>query len=243
MRSFACPYFQRAFAFAVPIGGLARLIGLGGGEFRLPVLMRVIGFPAKAAVPLNLVISLATLAFALVTRNHAVPVESIFGHMPEVIGLVFGGIATAFYGTSLVARLSDRRLTQLIALSRCGRIAPARRRPADHRRHGGGLADRRRDRRRGRRLCARWLSQGAARRGAASGCCQDDDRDAPRPLMARIVARRHPQRIARAASGGRPSAALSPFTTIGRSIRIGLAAMALISASSVSLASSRPSSA
>jgi hypothetical protein len=36
--------------------------------------------------------------------------------MPEVIGLVLGGIASAFYGTSLVTRLSDHRLTRLIAL-------------------------------------------------------------------------------------------------------------------------------
>ena len=28
-----------AFAFGVPIGGLAGLIGLGGAEFRLPVLV------------------------------------------------------------------------------------------------------------------------------------------------------------------------------------------------------------
>src|SRR5204863_499869 len=35
-----CPYFRRAFGWCVPIGGL---IGLGGGEFRLPVLMHGIG--------------------------------------------------------------------------------------------------------------------------------------------------------------------------------------------------------
>jgi hypothetical protein len=34
-----CPYFQKAFGWSVPIGGLASLVGLGGGEFRLPVLM------------------------------------------------------------------------------------------------------------------------------------------------------------------------------------------------------------
>ena len=33
-----CPYFRRAFGWCVPIGGLGGLIGLGGGEFRLPVL-------------------------------------------------------------------------------------------------------------------------------------------------------------------------------------------------------------
>jgi hypothetical protein len=34
------------------VGGRAGLIGLGGGELRLPVLVRVISFPARAAVPL-----------------------------------------------------------------------------------------------------------------------------------------------------------------------------------------------
>jgi uncharacterized membrane protein YfcA len=115
IRTIACTYFQRAFAFAVPIGGLAGLIGLGGGEFRLPVLIRVIGFPARAAVPLNLVISLATLSFALVTRNHAVPATTVIGHLPEVIGLIVGGIISALYGTRLVANLTDRRLTRLIS--------------------------------------------------------------------------------------------------------------------------------
>jgi uncharacterized membrane protein YfcA len=114
IKTLGCPYFQRAFAFAVPIGGLAGLIGLGGGEFRLPVLIRVIGFPAKAAVPLNLVISLATLSFALVTRNHAVPASTVIGHLPEVAGLIVGGVISAVYGTRLVANLTDRRLTLLI---------------------------------------------------------------------------------------------------------------------------------
>jgi hypothetical protein len=48
-----CPYFRRAFSWSVPIGGLAGLIGLGGGEFRLPVLMYAVGFDAKSAAPLR----------------------------------------------------------------------------------------------------------------------------------------------------------------------------------------------
>ena len=46
LTTFYCRYFQRAFFWSVPIGGLAGLIGLGGGEFRLPVLTQFIGFPA-----------------------------------------------------------------------------------------------------------------------------------------------------------------------------------------------------
>jgi uncharacterized membrane protein YfcA len=45
-----CPYFQKAFGWCVPIGGLAGLVGLGGGEFRLPVLMYVVDYPARTAV-------------------------------------------------------------------------------------------------------------------------------------------------------------------------------------------------
>jgi uncharacterized membrane protein YfcA len=37
---------------------LAGLVGLGDGEFRLPVLIYVVGYPARTAVPLNLAVSL-----------------------------------------------------------------------------------------------------------------------------------------------------------------------------------------
>jgi hypothetical protein len=71
-RTLACPFFQRAFGWSVRIGGLAGLIGLGGGEFRLPVLMHGIGFDAKSAAPLNLMISLVTLSSAMISRSAAV---------------------------------------------------------------------------------------------------------------------------------------------------------------------------
>ncbi|MBI4194135.1 MAG: sulfite exporter TauE/SafE family protein [Betaproteobacteria bacterium] len=105
-----CRYSQGAFLFAVPIGGLAGLIGLGGGEFRLPVLTQVIGFTAREAIPLNLLISLATLSFALVTRNHAVPVSGVLAHLPEVAGLLLGGTISAIFGVRFVLRMSARRL-------------------------------------------------------------------------------------------------------------------------------------
>ena len=111
----SCRYFQRAFLYSVPIGGLAGLIGLGGGEFRLPVLTQMIGFPPRAAIPLNLLISLATLAFALVIRNHAVPASGALAHLPEVAGLMIGGVFSAVYGVNLLLRMSDRRLTAVMA--------------------------------------------------------------------------------------------------------------------------------
>lgn len=113
-RTLSCPFFRRAFAWCIPIGGLGGLVGLGGGEFRLPVLMHVIGFDAKSAVPLNLMISLVTLAFAMAARSQTLSLIDIAPHWPEILGLAAGGMASAFYGVRLVNRLSTRRLVQAI---------------------------------------------------------------------------------------------------------------------------------
>src|SRR5438128_117321 len=115
-RTLACPFFQKAFGWCVPIGGLAGLIGLGGGEFRLPVLMHGIGFDAKSAVPLNLMISLVTLTFAMISRSGAVSLAAVAPHLPEVIGLAAGGMVSAAWGVRLVRELSSEGLVRLIAL-------------------------------------------------------------------------------------------------------------------------------
>src|SRR5204862_6352907 len=111
----SCPYFRRALGWCVPIGGLGGLIGLGGGEFRLPVLMYGIGFDARSAVPLNLLTSLVTLTFALAIRSGAVSLAPVLPHLPEMLGLLAGGMVSAFYGAALVSRLRDSHLVRLIA--------------------------------------------------------------------------------------------------------------------------------
>jgi uncharacterized membrane protein YfcA len=116
LSAIGCRYFRRAFGWCVPIGGLAGLIGLGGGEFRLPVLMHAIGFDAKSAIPVNLMISLATLAFALVARSGSISVLDVVPHWPAMLGLVGGGMVSAFYGAGLVKALSGQRLVQIVGL-------------------------------------------------------------------------------------------------------------------------------
>lgn len=110
-----CRYFRRAFGWCVPIGGLGGLIGLGGGEFRLPLLMYGIGFDARSAVPLNLLISLVALAFALIVRSQTTSIVEVAPYLPEMAGLLAGGMVSAFFGASLVSRLSNARLVRLIA--------------------------------------------------------------------------------------------------------------------------------
>lgn len=115
LHTLSCRYFQRALLWSVPIGGLAGLVGLGGGEFRLPVLTQVLGFGARTAIPLNLLISLATLAAALVARGYAVPLPGIGALWPELVGLALGGTLAAAYGSRLVLRLQERRLAAAVA--------------------------------------------------------------------------------------------------------------------------------
>src|SRR5580704_6017590 len=115
IRAVGCPYFRRALGWCVPIGGLGGLIGLGGGEFRLPVLMYGIGFDARSAVPLNLFTSLVTLTFALAIRSGAVSLGAVVPYLAAMLGLLAGGMASAFYGAKLVSRLSNAHLVRLIA--------------------------------------------------------------------------------------------------------------------------------
>ena len=78
--------------------------------------MHGIGFDAKSAVPLNLMISLVTLSFAMASRSGAVSPATIIPHLPEAVGLATGGIASAVYGVRLLRKLSGERLVRLIAL-------------------------------------------------------------------------------------------------------------------------------
>jgi len=110
-----CRYFRAAFGWCVPIGGLGGLIGLGGGEFRLPVLLHAIGFPAHAAVPLNLVTSLVVLAVALPIRSQAIALDALLPFLPEILGLAAGGMASAAWGVRFVAGLREGRFLQVIA--------------------------------------------------------------------------------------------------------------------------------
>lgn len=107
-------HFKLAFLYAVPIGLLGGLIGLGGAEFRLPVLAGPLRYSARQAVPLNLSISLVTLAAALVIRGRTLSFDSLSPFWSAILALIVGAVAVAFFGTGLVGRFSDKLLEQII---------------------------------------------------------------------------------------------------------------------------------
>src|ERR1700686_1845019 len=95
---------------ALLIGGIGGLIGLGGGEFRLPLLVGLIGFTARAAVPMNQLLSLITLVTALIVRGHTGSLVGVGAFAPVVIALGAGGMTAAWFAAPLLSRVSDHRL-------------------------------------------------------------------------------------------------------------------------------------
>jgi uncharacterized membrane protein YfcA len=105
-----------ALLYAAPIGLLGGLIGLGGAEFRLPVLVGPLRYAARQAVPLNLTISLVTLAVALVTRGRTLSFASLAPFLPAIGALIAGAVVTAFIGPALASGLSEARLERVILI-------------------------------------------------------------------------------------------------------------------------------
>ncbi|CAO3425238.1 sulfite exporter TauE/SafE family protein [Azospirillum doebereinerae] len=97
------------------IGTLGGLIGLGGAEFRLPLLVGVFRFAALEAVILNKAMSLVVVAAALPFRAAAVPWDVVLGHWPVVVNLLAGSLAGAWAGAGWALRLKSATLHRTIA--------------------------------------------------------------------------------------------------------------------------------
>lgn len=100
----------------MPIGTLGGLIGLGGAEFRLPVLTGPLRLAAHDAVSINLLISLATIAAAFAIRSGTLSAASIGDHAWETAGLAASATIAAFVTAGLVRRVTDRSLRLAILL-------------------------------------------------------------------------------------------------------------------------------
>lgn len=107
---------QLALLWAIPIGLLGGLIGLGGAEFRLPVLAGILNYPVRQAVPLNLAVSLITIIASLTIRSSTLSFTSVIPFLPAIIALIVGAVVTAFWGATLAGKLSNEQLERSILI-------------------------------------------------------------------------------------------------------------------------------
>ncbi|WP_254452758.1 sulfite exporter TauE/SafE family protein [Roseicella sp. DB1501] len=105
-----------AFAGGAVIGVLGGLIGLGGAEFRLPLLIGLFQFAALEAVILNKAMSLVVVASALPFRANTVPFSEVAAHWPIIVNLLAGSLLGAWFGAGWATRLTSHTLYRVIAI-------------------------------------------------------------------------------------------------------------------------------
>ena len=105
-----------AFASGAVIGTLGGLIGLGGAEFRLPLLISVFRFRGLESVILNKATSLVVVATALPFRARTIPFDVIAAHWPVILNLLAGSLLGAWAGAEWATRLRSETLYRVIAV-------------------------------------------------------------------------------------------------------------------------------
>ncbi|MGA7455712.1 MAG: sulfite exporter TauE/SafE family protein [Methyloceanibacter sp.] len=105
-----------AFGSGGLIGTLGGLIGLGGAEFRLPLLIGAFQFGALEAVILNKAISLVVVASALPFRAATVPLDVVAAHWTVILNLLMGSLAGAWFGADWATRMRSKTLYRVIAI-------------------------------------------------------------------------------------------------------------------------------
>lgn len=98
------------------VGLLGGMIGLGGAEFRLPLLIGVFGFLALQAVVLNKALSLVVVATALPARLLGVPFAEVADHWAVVVNLLAGSLVGAWLGATWATRMKSKTLYRVLAV-------------------------------------------------------------------------------------------------------------------------------
>ncbi|MGW6791907.1 TSUP family transporter [Streptomyces chartreusis] len=103
------------FGAGAAIGVLGGMIGLGGAEFRLPLLISLFGFTALSAVILNKAMSLVVVLVALPARLAAVPAAEVAVRWPVAVNLLAGSLLGAWAGASWAVRMRSTTLYKVLA--------------------------------------------------------------------------------------------------------------------------------
>ncbi|MCS6908510.1 MAG: sulfite exporter TauE/SafE family protein [Anaerolineales bacterium] len=112
-RSFSQPLI--ALSAGTLVGILGGLIGLGGAEFRLPLLVSWFGLPILLSILVNLLISLVTVTFSLLFR---LPIQGgllWLTHWRVVVNLLLGSLLGSALGARMASNTTTRRLKGIIA--------------------------------------------------------------------------------------------------------------------------------
>ncbi len=105
-----------AFVGGVGIGTLGGLLGLGGAEFRLPLLIGMFHFGPLEAVIVNKAMSLIVVASALPLRTGTILFGAIADQWAVIVNLLAGSLIGAWVGASWATRLRSETMYRVIAV-------------------------------------------------------------------------------------------------------------------------------
>lgn len=98
------------------VGTLGGLIGLGGAEFRLPLLIGLFGFEALPAVIINKATSLVVVAFSLPFRARSIPFSAVFQRWDVIVTLLAGSLLGAWFGAGWATKIKSSTLYKVLAI-------------------------------------------------------------------------------------------------------------------------------
>ena len=106
----------RAFSWGGTIGTLGGLIGLGGAEFRLPVLVGRFKFEPLDAIVMNKAISLVVVSAAMLFRFRVIPPGETLAHADLVVNVLAGSLVGSWIAAGHAMRLAGPRLNRLVLI-------------------------------------------------------------------------------------------------------------------------------
>jgi uncharacterized protein len=117
------PLAAAAAAAGAAVAVLDGLIGLGGAEFRLPILIAIFALYPHRAIRINLLISLVVLAISAVSRLSFLRAVDLADYHVEIIGMLVRGMVAAWFGAGLLTRIPKTRIMSVIAALLLGTAA------------------------------------------------------------------------------------------------------------------------
>jgi uncharacterized membrane protein YfcA len=105
-----------AFTWGALVGVLGGLIGLGGAEFRLPVLVRIFNYRTLQAIIINLIVSLVTVTFSFIFRSGVVGLENVAANWAVIVNILAGSLIGSYIGVHYATRINERVLNRIVVV-------------------------------------------------------------------------------------------------------------------------------
>ncbi|WP_050985285.1 TSUP family transporter [Sulfurospirillum barnesii] len=114
MQTYAQKKLSLSFLGGLLVGSLGGLIGLGGAEFRLPLLVGFFGFSTVVAIIINKITSLSVVLSSFIARSNVIGLESVVMHYDVIINVLAGSLVGAYAGAHYVCTINDKVLHRII---------------------------------------------------------------------------------------------------------------------------------